>query len=95
MKYSYAILALLGIAGGAAYYAHKNKMASQDVVVEPFGEEEHEFIRFISKHQKAYGTREEYNMRLQNFANEYNNIKIQNARGGATWGVNMFSDYTR
>ncbi len=93
MKTSIAVLAALGVIGTVGYLA-SSPVAGNNFAVTPMGEEEQEFLRFIAKHRRSYATREEYNVRLGHFAREYNNIKAQNMRGGATFEVNHMSDYS-
>jgi len=59
------------------------------------GENEHEFIKFIVKHRKRYGTKEEYAFRLNVFSanlEKINNHNMQNTLSRT--GINKFSDWT-
>lgn len=58
---------------------------------------EFEFMKYISVHNKSYGTREEYNARLANFIRSDDYIKMVNApSSGSTHraGHNKFSDWS-
>lgn len=56
-------------------------------------EHELEFINFISKEKRSYGTKEEYNYRLSIFEEKYHYIKQHNSEGHThTLGVNKFAD---
>lgn len=56
-------------------------------------EHEHEFIQFLAKYRKTYGTKEEYNYRLSVFAEKYYFIKEENARqSDYVLGINKFAD---
>eukprot|EP00350_Pseudokeronopsis_sp_OXSARD2_P007822 CAMPEP_0170540138 /NCGR_PEP_ID=MMETSP0211-20121228/157_1 /TAXON_ID=311385 /ORGANISM="Pseudokeronopsis sp., Strain OXSARD2" /LENGTH=323 /DNA_ID=CAMNT_0010842427 /DNA_START=24 /DNA_END=995 /DNA_ORIENTATION=- len=60
-----------------------------------FTEAEREFIEFMVKHKRSYGTKEEYNFRLDIFKQKYDEIKKHNQENTSfTMGVNMFSDMT-
>jgi len=64
----------------------------------PFTDAEREFINFIATHRRTYGTKEEYNFRLNVFTQVYNDIVEHNANKanseGYTKGINGFSDMT-
>ena len=56
-------------------------------------EHEHEFIQFLAKYRKTYGTKEEYNYRLSVFAEKYYFIKEENAsQDSYRLGINKFAD---
>jgi C1A family cysteine protease len=56
---------------------------------------EYDFINFISQHGKSYGTRAEYNFRLEQFLKKDAEIKAINENATTfTVGHNMFSDWT-
>ena len=56
-------------------------------------EHEHEFIQFLAKYRKTYGTKEEYNYRLSVFAEKYYFIKEENAsQDSYRLAINKFSD---
>lgn len=56
-------------------------------------EHELEFINFISREGRSYGTHEEYNYRLSVFQEKYYYAKQHNSEGHSfTLGVNKFSD---
>ena len=54
------------------------------------------FNDFVQKYNKQYSTAEQYNERLQIFANNLGKIDHHNAQMGKTWtkGINKFSDLT-
>ena len=55
-------------------------------------------MNFIANHQRSFGTKEEYEFRLNVFTKNYNDIIIHNAERAATVGytkgVNGFTDLT-
>jgi len=60
--------------------------------------EEKEFIHFITKHHRSYGTKEEYKFRLSLFAKNYKKIVAHNAHHATSHGfhmkINKFADMT-
>ena len=67
------------------------------VTAEPTLADEFEFMAYIAKHNKSYGTRAEYYARLARWAEADAFIKEVNAPGSGhthTAGHNRFSDWT-
>ena len=61
----------------------------------PMGEFEHEFIKFVAKHNRRYATKEEYNFRLNEFSRNAKFIEEFNKRGSKqTVAHNHMSDWT-
>jgi len=60
----------------------------------PMGEFEHEFFKFLAQHNRRYATKEEYNLRYQEFEKNYKFI-TQYASETQTVGVNHMADWTR
>ena len=61
-------LATVAVAGAVATFAVMNVntvQAGQTFLQTPFPEVEREFINFIAKYHRSYGTKEEYQFRLQ------------------------------
>ena len=58
--------------------------------------EELEFLKFVSKYGKSYGTKEEFEMRSEQFINTLSQIELENARNENTFrvGINKFADWT-
>jgi C1A family cysteine protease len=57
--------------------------------------EDHEFIRFVAKYNKSYGTKEEFEFRAQQFKTKLAEINRINAQNGtSTVGINQFADLT-
>ena len=65
-------------------------------VATPMGEFEHEFIKFLAKHNRRYGTKEEYNMRLVEFTRNHKFVLDFNKKGTTqTVAINHMGDWTR
>ena len=61
-----------------------------------FTEAEREFINFIVQHRRSYGTKEEYNFRLDIFKQKFDEVKRHNALEDKSYTLTMnkFSDLT-
>ena len=57
---------------------------------------EYQFMSFITQHGRSYGTRAEYNFRLEQFAAKVAEIEALNNKPGQTavFGINQYSDWT-
>ena len=83
MKFSTAVLFL-----GAA-------QASLLFNGEKLSTEEHEFLKFLAKHNKSYGTKAEFEFRLAQFKETFAKMVAHNASNGtSTVGINQFADLT-
>ena len=53
-------------------------------------------MQFIAEYGKTYGTKAEYNFRLNEFSQKLAKIEEHNSREGetSTMGINMFMDFT-
>ena len=68
MRNRYAGLAMVGVAAAATLYlTHESFMGSVVLNQSTFSEEEQAFVKFMSHHRKSYGTKEEYDFRLNIF----------------------------
>mmetsp|Transcript_18865 Transcript_18865/g.13681 ORF Transcript_18865/g.13681 Transcript_18865/m.13681 type:complete len:337 (-) Transcript_18865:42-1052(-) len=85
-----AALALITVEG-RKFQNHKAKFLQTEMT-----EAEQEFINFIVKHRRSYGTKEEYAFRLGVFAEKYAEIKAHNEKMNKSYtlGINQFSDLT-
>ena len=95
--YTKQILAALAISGAVATFAFVNvntaSTGSNFLQMTQMEEHEHEFIQFLAKYRKTYGTKEEYNYRLSVFAEKYYFAKEENAsQDSYTLGMNKFAD---
>jgi len=58
---------------------------------------EQDFIQYVAKYRKNYGTKEEYNFRLQMYRDNVEKLiqfEAENSDSTSTVGVNLFSDMT-
>ena len=57
--------------------------------------EDYEFIRYVSKYGKSYGTKAEFEFRSAQFKQTLSKIAALNEENGtSTHGINKFADYT-
>ena len=58
---------------------------------------ETQFMQFMAEYGKTYGTKAEYNFRLNEFSKKLAEIEAHNSREGETskMGINMLMDYTK
>ena len=86
-------LALVGTAACAAVFAVANfEQTSSSTLFEPTPE----FIQYVAKHGKNYGTPEEFAFRQQLFMSKKAAFAEENSRNDNTYivGVNKFTDWT-
>jgi C1A family cysteine protease len=92
------IIATLAITGAVATFALLNVgtvNTGKTFLATPFTETERAFIDFVSQHGRSYGTKEEYEFRLQQFSKVYNYVQEHNAAGNSwTAGINHLADLT-
>jgi C1A family cysteine protease len=91
------VLATVAIAGAVATFAVLNlnngAPQAQTFLATQITDAEREFINFISKHHRTYGTKEEYSYRLSLFEQTYNSVLNHNsAVEGYEKELNSFSD---
>jgi len=86
------VLATLAITGAVATFAVLNvnqaPQASTFLAATQISDAEREFINFIAKYHRTYGTKEEYEYRLNLFTETYNDISTHNNGDTYTKGVN-------
>jgi len=93
------VLATVAIAGAVATFAVLNvstagPQAKSTFLATAISDAEREFINFIAQYHRTYGTKEEYNYRLELFEQAYNDVTSHNADNGATYEkeINQFAD---
>jgi cathepsin L len=97
MRNRYAGLAMVGVAVAATLYMTKESFMGSVVLNQStFSEEEQAFVKFMSHHRKSYGTKEEYDFRLDIFRKTLDTIKTENANPANTFtlGLNKFADWS-
>lgn len=97
MKKILYTIAAVGAAATVAVVAYSgNNMQAQSFLGETISEYEHEFMKFIAKNHRHYGTKEEYQYRLNIFTQKMKNHEVLRTSGELTHeiGVNQFSDWS-
>jgi C1A family cysteine protease len=94
MKTFAATLAAAGTLGAIAYVSQSPE-AGSFLKATVISEQEHAFMEFINQYRRYYGTKEEYEYRLELFTETYNFVKAHNA-GNSSYkvGINKFADYS-
>ena len=94
------ILASLAVAGAVAVFAlfNINNSTTSSSTFLQISEVEQAFNRYIAKHGRSFGTRQEYQHRLSIFVNNFKKIMEHNMMNaedeGFTMTLNQFSDMT-
>ena len=91
------VIATVAVTGAVGTLAVMNAgtVQANNFLATPFTEAEREFINFIAEHRRSYGTKEEYQFRLERFTENYNYVQEHNAaRDDLKLAMNMFSDFT-
>jgi hypothetical protein len=65
MRKGYASLCVVGIAACVAVYALTSMDAPKSTSFNTLTSEDLEFMKFVAKYGKSYGTKEEYEFRLE------------------------------
>jgi hypothetical protein len=61
----------------------------------PLSKADRDFIEFIGRFKRSYGTTEEYEQRRKNFLETWQDIKDHNAtKEGYTKAINKFADWS-
>lgn len=96
MRKGYASLAVVGVAATVAVYALTSMDTPKSTSFNTLTSEDLEFMKFVAKYGKSYGTKEEYEFRLQQFKTAYSTIQSENSKNGNTFtmGVNKLADLT-
>lgn len=94
MRKGFAItLAAVGTAACIAIYALSGNQGGQvSLYSNTIDATEQDFMNFVSKYRKSYGTKEEYNYRLNIYRKALKVIDAKNAEGHAVHAVNKFAD---
>lgn len=90
-----APLAVVGFVATTALIATTYTPSSTQLYT-PMTAEDHEFMSYVSKYGKSYGTKEEFEARSVIFKQNKAKIIMENSRNDVTYtlGVNKFTDYT-
>lgn len=96
MRQSLSItLAVVGTVALTALYAVSFDQAATSLYT-PLTAEDHEFMKYVAKYGKSYGTKEEFDFRANLFKQSLAKVSMNNARNDVTYrlGLNKFADYT-
>jgi KDEL-tailed cysteine endopeptidase len=95
MRKGFAALAVVGVAACVALYAVTQTAQSSSLYTDISGAEM-EYIRFVAKFGKSYGTKEEFAMRSNIFKQNYARIVEENLNKENTFTLenNKFADWT-
>jgi len=91
-----ASIAAVGLAATVALYNMSAETTSL-YQAETFSAAEHQFMEFVAKYGRTYGTKAEYQFRLNEFTQRLSEIEAHNSKNGetSTVGINKFADYTK
>ena len=95
MRTGFASLAVVGVAACVAVYALSFQPKSASLY-STLSSEDMEFLKFVSKHGKSYGTKEEFEFRADAFKNTLMQLSEENSKNENTFrvGLNKFADWT-
>jgi hypothetical protein len=94
MKRGFATLALVGVVAAVAVFAlTQNPNVSSGMNLK---QADTAFTKYMSKHGKSYGTKEEYTLRRNLYEAAVVEMNAHNTVEGQTWikAINQFSDMT-
>lgn len=96
MRKGFASIAIVGVAACVAVYALTQSPKSNSLYSNTLTAEDMEFLKFVAKHGKSYGTKEEFEFRADLFKKTLAALAEENARNENTFtvGVNKFADWT-
>ena len=94
MRTGYTSLVIVGVAALVASLSTMEVEAN--AFLQMYGEDNIEFINYVSKYGKSYATKEEFEFRNNQFKQTLAKIAASNANPENTFtlGLNKFSDYT-
>ena len=95
MRKGFAALAVVGIAAVVALYA-VTQTAQPTNLYTSLTPDDMEFIKYVAKYGKSYGTKEEFGFRADIFKKNLARIAEENAKTENTFtvGINKFADWT-
>jgi len=95
MRKGFAALAVVGVAACVALYAVTQTAQSSSLYTDISGADM-EYIRFVAKFGKSYGTKEEFALRSNIFKQNYARIVEENLNNDNTFTleINKFADWT-
>lgn len=99
MRKGYTASALLVVVGFAALIAlnlNKHEQKKTELYTAVMTEDDREFLSFVTKHSRSYGTKEEFQFRSDIFKRNLDIIRQENMKSENTFimAVNKFADRT-
>ena len=96
MRSVFTTLAVVGVAACVAVYALSGS-APESKSLYTMAADDFEFLKYVSKYGKSYGTKEEFEYRANNFKNVLELLAVENSKNdnSFTVGVNKFADWSR
>ena len=96
MRKGFASIAIVGVAACVAVYALTQAPKSNSLYSNVLTTEDMEFLKYVAKFGKSYGTKEEFEFRADLFKKNLAALAEENARNENTFsvGVNKFADWT-
>ena len=96
MRSGFASLAIVGVAACVAVYALTQQPSASTSAYTVMSADELEFLKYVAKFGKSYGTKEEFEFRAGQFKNTLAKLSEENSRNENTFSVaaNKFADWT-
>lgn len=96
MRTGFASLAVVGVAACVAVYAFTQAPAANQLYSNVISADDMEFMKYVAKFGKSYGTKEEFEFRSNVFRNTLMALSKENSKNDNTFtvGVNKFADWT-
>ena len=96
MRKGFASLAVVGIAACVAVFALTQSPKTNSLYSNVLTVEDMEFIKYVAKFGKSYGTKEEFEFRADQFKKNFASLLEENSRNENTFtvGINKFADWT-
>ena len=96
MRTGFASLAIVGVAACVAVYALSYQPKANSLYSNVITADDMEFLKYVAKHGKSYGTKEEFEFRADLFKNTLAMIAEENSKNDNTFSValNKFADWT-
>ena len=95
MRSGFATLAVVGVAACVAVYALSGS-APESKSLYSMAADDFEFLKYVTKYGKSYGTKEEFEYRANNFRNVLQQLSEENSKNDNTFtlSVNKFADWS-
>ena len=96
MRTGFASLAVVGVAACVAVYALTQAPATNSLYSNVISANDMEFLKYVAKFSKSYGTKEEFEFRSDIFKNTLAALANENSKNSNTFRVaaNKFADWT-